>query len=277
MSRFVELPLTSRLSCVPLADSFREARCRGTSRKLRRENAGPVGIASYRECQGGPPRTGRRRTVTHHAKDANAESTRSTVRGDASGLLPKTCPAPHSLSWGGATARQGGDSPNGPFPGPSSCGVFPDPKAGAAANIATPRSVAPSRGTRARKEQRGRSIQGPRFSHPRARAARACSSLSSHRLAQRPADRPTRDFPPAQGLGQKGGRDPESAMPTHHNPLPQPSFVSVPPDRFDPGAMLFRVDASGDRDVCPPFDFPASPLARAARCPTAAAIGGAPV
>lgn len=107
MSRFVELDLTFRLSCVPLPYSFREARRRGTSRKLRRENAGPVGIASYREYQGGPPRTGRRRTVTHHANDANAESTRSTVGRDAGGLLPRLAP-PRSPCHGVAQRRDRG-------------------------------------------------------------------------------------------------------------------------------------------------------------------------
>jgi hypothetical protein len=163
-------------------------------------------------------------TVTHHANDANAESTRSTVREavpGASGLRPwsgprladrhgrppqlaplpeperpaaeplitishqrpKACPASGSLSGGGATARQGGDSPNGPFPGPSSSGIFPDPKAGATATLATPAVRVPVPWCTCRKEQRGRSIQRPRFSHPQAWAARACFSLSSHRSA----------------------------------------------------------------------------------------------
>jgi len=104
-------------------------------------------------------RRGMGSTVTHHA---NAESTRSTLLEAVPGagsLLPvvaplpersaaelpitishqlpkrgsKACPASASLPGGGATARQGGDSPNGPFPWPSSSGVFPDPKAGATA------------------------------------------------------------------------------------------------------------------------------------------------
>lgn len=112
--------------------------------------------------------------MTHQA---NTESTRSILRGVAGSLRPiaKTCSAPSSLSWGGATARKGGDSPAGPFPGPSSNGVFPDPKAGAATSFATPAVRVPFPGTRARKEHRGRSIQRSRFSQPRAWAARADS------------------------------------------------------------------------------------------------------
>ncbi len=211
--------------------------------------------------------------MTHHANHANAESTRSTLRGIIGCLHPKTCPAPHSLSWGGATARQGGDSPNGPFPGPSSCGVFPGPQAGAAATLATQRSVAPSRGARARKEHRGRSIQGLGISHPQARAARASSSLSSHRSVQRLADRHARDFASTHGLGLMGGWDPESVMPTHRN-LPQLTPASVPPGGFAPDAdptdaLLFRVGATEDRDALAaasipteqPNDFPQGPLA----------------
>jgi hypothetical protein len=175
MSRFVEFDLTFRLSCVPLTLGFREARCRGTSRSKERKRRPDGGLASYRES-GGPPRTGRRRTVTNQA---NAESTRSTVPAAAGSPLPKTCPAPHSLSWGGATARQGGDSPNGPFPGPSSCGVFPGPQAGAAANFATPAVPVAFPGIRIRIEQRGRSIQRPRHTQPQAWVARACSTLSA--------------------------------------------------------------------------------------------------
>lgn len=63
--------------------------------------------------------------MIHHA---NAESTGATVRGAAGGLpsTPKrdtqACLASNSHSGRGATARQGGDSPNGLFPGPSSRG-----------------------------------------------------------------------------------------------------------------------------------------------------------
>ena len=154
--------------------------------------------------------------MIHHA---NAESTGATVRGATGGLRPwtaprlsdrygcplllaplrersaaelliaishqlpkrdsKACLASDSHSGGGATARQGGDSPNGLFPGPSSRGVFPDPRAGAAANVATPAVPVAFPGIGIRMEQRGRSIQCSRLSHPRARAARACSSLRS--------------------------------------------------------------------------------------------------
>jgi hypothetical protein len=109
--------------------------------------------------------------VTHHA---NAESTRSTVRERSAAeplvaifhQLPKrdskACLASDSHSGRGATARQGGDSPNGLFPGPSGSGVFSDPKAGAAANFATPAVRVHFRGTRGRKEQRGRPISSLR-------------------------------------------------------------------------------------------------------------------
>ena len=116
--------------------------------------------------------------MIHHA---NAESTAATVRGAVgsapralrrraahriSHQLPKrdseACLASDSPFRARATARQGGDSPDGLFPGPSSSGVFPDPKAGAAANFATPAVRVPFRGTRARKEQRGRPISSLR-------------------------------------------------------------------------------------------------------------------
>jgi hypothetical protein len=162
------------------------------------------------------------RTVTHHA---NVESTRSTEF-----RVPKACPASGPLNLSGATARQGGVSQYGPFPGPSASGAFPDPKAGAAANFATPAVRVSFPGMRARNEQRGRSIQCRGFSHPQAWAARACSSLSSHRAfssAQRPADRHVRDSAPARGLRQMDRRDPELAMLPNRNLPPVGATRSV--------------------------------------------------
>jgi hypothetical protein len=196
-------------------------------------------------------------TVTHHANDADAESTRSTVPGGAGGLRPwsgprlsdrlgrppllaplpersaaeplitishrlpkgsKACPASGSLPGGGATARQGGDSPNGPFPGPSGSGVFPDPKAGAAANFATPRSVFPSCGTRARNEQRGRPIQRPRRSHPQAWAARACllpgTATSASSLAGRSPLLTTLAGTPHRQVRGAGGNGGDASAPS---------------------------------------------------------------
>jgi hypothetical protein len=91
----------------------------------------------------------------------------------------KACLASDSQSGRSATARQGGDSQNGLFPGPSGSGVFTDPNAGAAAKVATPAVPVAFPGIRIRMEQRGWSIQFSRLSQPRARAARACSSLRS--------------------------------------------------------------------------------------------------
>lgn len=112
------------------------------------------------------------------ADHANAEAMQPPARSTAGYLLPNTCSAPISLLVGGAMARQGGDSKDEPLPGLKSGGVIPGPEAGTAANLASSRSVAPSRGARAREEQRGRSIIGLRFSQPQTWAARARFSYS---------------------------------------------------------------------------------------------------
>lgn len=143
--------------------------------------------------------------MIHHA---NAESAGATERGATAGLRPSTAPAAEPLiavshrlpkrdsqaclasdshSGRGATARQGGDFPTGLFPWPSSRGDFPDPRAGAAANFAIPAVRVAFPGIRIRIEQRGRSIQRSRLSHPRARAARACSSPVSFGAHPSPA------------------------------------------------------------------------------------------
>jgi hypothetical protein len=185
--------------------------------------------------------------VTRHA---NAVSTRSTVRGprlsDRHGLQ-KSCSASGSLSGGGATVRQGGDSPNGPLPRSSDSGVFSDPKAGAAVTLANPAVRVPFPGARTRKEHRGRPIQCPRFSQPQVWAARACSSapISSGSGVRRLAVSSFRPTGPAsvdrhhdrysastQGLEQVAGRDPESVMPTTSSRnLSQPAPVGLAGDR----------------------------------------------
>jgi len=95
-----------------------------------------------------------------------------------------TCAALGHVSLGGAKARPGDGSPTGALPGPTSSGVLPGPKARATAALATPAVRVSLPGTRARNEQRGRSIQRLRSSHPRVWAARACSSPSSQRSAR---------------------------------------------------------------------------------------------
>ena len=167
-------------------------------------------------CSGTPPMRLDRRLLSRQAFACNPWSAVSTQHrgGDDGGsasvdrpagpplpLLPATSSAPHQVleisepyfdtcaalnpvSRGGATARQGGDSRNGHFPVPSSRGVSLGPKAGAAANFANPAVRVSFPGSRVRVEQCGRSIQRPRYFHPPAWAARACSSPSSHRSAR---------------------------------------------------------------------------------------------
>jgi hypothetical protein len=176
--------------------------------------------------------------VSHHA---NAASTRSPVS-----CLPKACAASGSQYGGDAKAKPVGDSPFGPFPGPSAGGVFPDLEAGAAASFAPPAVRVPLPGTRACNEQRGRSIQRPRPSHPRAWTARACSSLL--------ADGQARDFAPDDGLELMDRRDSgdrtrawSSPNSTHHppEPLAPPASLSNQPDRAGNGSRLGRSQRAG--------------------------------
>ena len=94
-----------------------------------------------------------------------------------------TCAVLSDVSLGGATARKGGDSPNGlPLsPQAARCSLTPTQEPPPFANPAVRVSFP---GSRARMEQCGRSIQRPRSFHASGRAARACSSPSSHRSAR---------------------------------------------------------------------------------------------
>jgi hypothetical protein len=188
--------------------------------------------------------------VTHHANHANAESTRSTLRGIIGALRPKACSASTSLSGGGATVRQGGDSPNGSFPGPSSCGVFSGPQAGAAATLAAPRFVVAShgpwsacpRGAARTVHPTSEAFPPSGLGRPRLLPSSLDGGSGVRRLAL-PSSRPT---VPASGLAPGGA---ELREPNPHGPVG--SFVSSAACRPDASPSAQRPADRHARDSAP--------------------------